>query len=482
MSEEIKKRNLFNIEAEQTVLGALILNNDYYDKIQDILKPDDFYEPAHQKIYNHFQETKIKSNLVADSVILKTFFDNDEIISGIGGSTYLGALLKMGSSIINIVDYAVIISDLATKRKLVMLGEDVVNESYKTDAENTANKIIEDTESKLFSLSVSNKGNNNTIDLSSSLKETINKTKLAIERDGNISGIPADYIDIDKLLGGFQEGDLVILAGRPSMGKSALAINFAYNAAKFFQEEYEEGKVEEKKSVAFFSLEMPSDQIASRILARETNINSTNFRTGDIDKKDFDKIVDVSNNISKMPLYIDDTPAMSISTIKTKVRRLVRQKNLGILFIDYLQLAKGISQQSRTNRVLEIGEITMGLKAIAKEFKIPIVALSQLSRTVELRQDKKPQLADLRESGSIEQDADVVMFIYREEYYEERRKPADGDPEMEKWIARMNRLQHKAEVIIAKNRNGPIGNVILRFDGATSNFQDYAGQYDIQNQ
>ena len=257
MSEEIKKRNLFNIEAEQTVLGALILNNDYYDKIQDILKPDDFYEPAHQKIYNHFQETKIKSNLVADSVILKTFFDNDEIISGIGGSTYLGALLKMGSSIINIVDYAVIISDLATKRKLVMLGEDVVNESYKTDAENTANKIIEDTESKLFSLSVSNKGNNNTIDLSSSLKETINKTKLAIERDGNISGIPADCIDIDKLLGGFQEGDLVILAGRPSMGKSALAINFAYNAAKFFQEEYEDGKVEEKKAVAFFSLDMP---------------------------------------------------------------------------------------------------------------------------------------------------------------------------------------------------------------------------------
>lgn len=475
----IERPKLFNLEAEQTVLGALILNNDYLGKINDILTADLFYEPSHQKIYEYIVKSTLRSNIVADSITLKSFFDSDETIADVGGSSYLSVLLNMGAGTVDIVDYATIIKDLALKRKLVLVGEEIVNRSYRNIANETATKLIEEAEGDLFNLSTKGETSKGFVGIVNSLAETVNKTRLAIERDGNISGIPTNYIDMDRLLGGFQAGDLIILAGRPSMGKSALAINFAYNAVKFFNEEYKSGNSKEQKSVGFFSLEMPADQIAARILSRETGINATSFRTGEIEREDFDKIVKKADEISRLPLYIDDTPALSIAAIRTRIRRMVRQKNLGMVFIDYLQLAQGTTAQSKANRVLEIGEITMGLKAIAKEFSIPVVALSQLSRTVEQREDKKPQLSDLRESGTIEQDADIVMFIYREEYYEERKKPVDGDPKMEAWIAKMNKLRNKSEIIVAKHRNGPIGNVVLRFDSATSNFQDYAGQYDI---
>ena len=474
----MEKPKLFNIEAEQTVLGTIILNNDYLGKISDIIKTESFYEPAHQKIYDYIIQTTLRSNIVADSITLKLFFDNDELISKIGGSSYLGTLLNMGAGVVDITDYASIIKDLALKRELVSVGEEIISRSYKNISNEPAQKLIEDAESELFNLSYLGENTRGFSGIVNSLAETVNKTRLAIERDGNISGIPSNYIDMDRLMGGFQSGDLIILAGRPSMGKSALAINFAYNAVKFFDEEFKSGKSDTKKSVGFFSLEMPADQIASRILSRETGINATKFRTGEIEKEDFDNIIKKADEISKLPFYIDDSPALSIAAIRTRIRRMVRQKNLGMVFVDYLQLAQGTTQQSKSNRVLEIGEITMGLKAIAKEFSIPVFALSQLSRSVETRDDKRPQLSDLRESGTIEQDADIVMFIYREEYYEERKKPMDGDPKMEAWIARMNQLRNKAEVIVAKHRNGPIGNVVLRFDTATSNFQDYAGQYD----
>lgn len=475
----IERPKLFNIEAEQTVLGAIIINNDYLGKINDILRVESFYEPVHQRIYDYIIQTTLRSNLVADSITLKLFFDNDDVINKVGGSNYLTILLNMGSSVIDIIDYATIIKDLALKRKLVLIGDEIVNNVYKNSSNETAQKLIEESEGELFNLSYLGENTKGFVGIVNSLAETVNKTRLAIERDGNISGIPSSYIDMDRLLGGFQAGDLIILAGRPSMGKSALAINFAYNAVKFFDTEYKEGRDKNRRSVGFFSLEMPADQIASRILSRETGINAINFRTGDIEKEDFDKIVKKADEISRLPLYIDDTPALSIASIRTRVRRMIRQKNLGMVFIDYLQLAQGTTAQSKSNRVLEIGEITMGLKAIAKEFNIPVMALSQLSRTVEQREDKKPQLSDLRESGTIEQDADVVMFIYREEYYEERKKPADGDPKMEAWMAKMNTLRNKTEILVAKHRNGPIGNVVLRFDTATSKFQDYAGQYDI---
>lgn len=477
--EKLERPNLFNIEAEQSVLGTIILNNDYLGKVNDILKSEDFYEFAHQKIYDYIIQTTLRSNLVADSITLKTFFENSEEIKNIGGSNYLSILLNAGTGIIDIVDYARIIKDLALKRHLVLIGEEIINNSYKNSSNIKAQSLIEEAEGELFNLSYSGENNKTFVGIVNPLAETVNKTRLAIERDGNISGIPTDYIDMDRLLGGFQSGDLIIIAARPSMGKSALAINFAYNAAKFFDTEYKDGKTKEKKSVGFFSLEMPADQIASRILSRETGINATRFRTGEIEKEDFDKIVKKADEISKLPFYIDDTPALSIAAIKTRIRRIVRQKNLGIAFVDYLQLAQGTKAQSKENRVLEIGEITMGLKAIAKEFNIPVVALSQLSRSVEQREDKKPQLSDLRESGTIEQDADIVMFIYREEYYEERKKPLDTETDkIHAWAAKMDKLRNKAEIIIAKHRNGPIGNVVLRFDSALGRFQDYAGQYD----
>lgn len=480
MEKEVKteRPNLFNIEAEQAVLGTIIRNNDYLGKVNDILKNEDFFETAHQKIYDYIIQTTLKSNIVADSVTLKTFFENNEEIKNIGGSNYLSVLLNAGTGIIDIIDYVTIIKDLALKRRLVLIGEEIVNNAYKNSSNIKAQNLIEEAEGELFNLSYSGESNKTFVGIVNPLAETVNKARLAIERGGSISGIPTEYLDIDRLLGGFQNGDLVIVACRPSMGKTALALNFAYNAVKFFDTEFKEGRSKEKKSVGFFSLEMPADQLASRILSRATGINASNFRTGDIEKEDFDKIVKKADEISKLPFYIDDTPALTIAAIKTRIRRMVRQKNLGIVFVDYLQLAQGTKAQSRENRVLEIGEITMGLKAIAKEFSIPVIALSQLSRLVEQREDKRPQLSDLRESGTIEQDADIVMFLHREEYYEERKKPIDGDPKMEAWMAKMDKLRNKAEVIVAKHRNGPIGNVTLRFISALSKFEDYAGQYD----
>lgn len=475
---KLERPKLFNIEAEQAVLGTIIMNNDYLGKVNDIIKSSDFYETAHAKIFDYIINTTLRSNIVADSITLKTFFENDEDIKNIGGSNYLSVLLNAGTGIIDIVDYANVIKDLSLKRNLVLIGENIVNNSYKKSYETKAQKLIEEAEGELFNLSANGENAKGFVGIVNSLAETVNKTRLAIERDGSISGIPTDYLDMDRLLGGFQGSDLVILAGRPSMGKSALAINFAYNAAKFFNEEYKAGRDKVKRSVGFFSLEMPADQIASRILSCETGINATRFRSGEIEKEDFDKIVKKADEISKMPLYIDDTPALSIASIRTRVRRMIRQKNLGIVFLDYLQLAQGTTAQSKSNRVLEIGEITMGLKAIAKEFNIPVIALSQLSRSVEQREDNKPQLSDLRESGSIEQDADIVMFIYREEYYVERKKPIDGDPKMEAWMAKMDKVRNKTEIMVAKHRNGPIGSVILRFNSELGKFQDYAGQYD----
>ncbi|NLE03831.1 MAG: replicative DNA helicase [Crenarchaeota archaeon] len=474
----VEKPSLFNIEAEQVVLGAIILNNDHLGKVSDIIKDENFYEPIHQRIFNYIVQSAMRSNIVADSVTLKLFFDNDELIREIGGSNYLSILLKMGTGVINVSDYASIIKDLYMKRQLVLIGENVVEKAYTNIMGEAAQKQIEDAESRLFNLSYLGEATKGFVGIVSPLAETIHKAKVAMERDSSVSGIPTDYIDLDRLLGGFQGSDLVIIAGRPSMGKSALAINFAYNAAKFFDNEFREGKSNIKRTVGFFSLEMPADQIASRILSSETAINAQKFRTGEIEREDFDKIVKSADYISKLPLYIDDTPALSIAAIRTRIRRMVRQKNLSIVVVDYLQLAQGMTAQSKSNRVLEIGEITMGLKAIAKEFNMPVIALSQLSRSVEQREDKKPQLSDLRESGSIEQDADIVMFVYREEYYWERKKPSDGDPKIHEWMAKMSEVRNKCEVIVAKHRNGPIGNITLRFDASIGKFDNYAGQYD----
>jgi replicative DNA helicase len=474
----IEKIGLYNIQAEQIVLGVIILNNDYLGKVIEILKKEYFYEPAHQIVYEHIIGATQRANIIADSVTMKGFFDSDELLKTIGGSKYLSILLSMGAGIVDIVDYAKIIQDLALKRSLVFIGEEIVNDAYKKASKVAAAKQIEIAESKLFELSYQGEFSRGFTKIVNPMAETIHKAKLALERDDSISGIPTNYIDLDKILSGLQNSDLIIVAGRPSMGKSALAINIAYNVARFFDDQHKQNPNENKKAVGIFSLEMSADQVAARVLSIKTGINSNKFRTGEINREDFDGIVESADEISKLPLFIDDTPALSITSIRTRTRRLVRQQNLGLIVVDYLQLIRGTNNSSQQNRVQEISEITQGLKAIAKEFNIPVLALSQLSRAVEARDNKRPMLQDLRESGSIEQDADIVMFIYRQAYYEERKKPADGDPKMDAWINIMNALRNKSEVIIAKHRNGPIGDVALHWDGNTTKFSDYAGYYD----
>ena len=472
MSEEnlLERKELFNIEAEQTILGTILMNNEYINRVVDILLPEHFYEPANGKIYNQILHTVNKINIIANSVTLKQFFESDQDIKAIGGALYLSTLLSKATGIIDISDYAKLIHDLALKRKLVMIGEDVVNNAY-SDDEASAGQQIEIAEGNLFNLTHQNGRDSDFRSISVSLKSTLEKTLIAKQQEGNISGISTGLNDLDNILSGLQNSDLLILAGRPSMGKTALGINVAVNACKAMNQGITDPK--EKKAVGFFSLEMSSDQLAARILSMETSINATKFRNGSINEDEWLGITTRSNEISQMPFFIDDTPALSIAAIRTRTRRLIRKHNLAFLVIDYLQLIHGSSKKSENSRVQEISEITQGLKAIAKEFNIPVLALSQLSRAVEQREDKRPQLSDLRESGSIEQDADVVVFIYRDSYYFERKRPGEEEQEkFEKWKRRMEEIRNRSELIIAKQRNGPIGNVHLYFDPEFTRFSN----------
>ncbi len=479
MSENklIESRNeLYNTQAEQVVLGTIILNNEYLNRISEFLLPEHFYEPAHQKIYAQIVYNVEKTNIVANQITLKQFFDSDASVKAVGGAAYLSTLLGCASMIVDIAHYGRLIQDLAMKRELVMIGEEVVNSAYKTEDRTTASEQIESAESKLFKLSNQSSGRSDFRNISVSLQQTLDKTLQARKRDNSISGISTGLVDLDKMLGGMQNSDLIILAGRPSMGKTALAINLAVNACKFLNKDAQ--KESDKKAVGFFSLEMSADQLAARILSMEASINATKFRSGQISDIEWEAIAARSADIGNWPFFIDDTPALSIAAVRTRTRRMIRKHNLAFIIVDYLQLLKGSDKKSSEGRVQEISEITQGLKAIAKEFNIPVMALSQLSRAVEQRDDKRPQLSDLRESGSIEQDADIVTFIYRESYYHERKQPPEADiAKFEEWKAEMNRLRNVSEVIIAKQRNGPVGNVHLYFDAEFTKF----GNLDLQH-
>ena len=467
------RKELFNIEAEQTILGTIILNNEYLNRVTEFLREEHFYEPAHQKIYAQILHNVEKIHIIANQITLKQFFESDISIKAIGGELYLSTLLASASAIIDIADYAKLIYDLALKRELVMIGEEIVTGVYRVEDKAGAEEQIEAAESKLFQLTEKGSYKKDFQNISVSLTETLKKTHLAKTRDSHISGVSTGFADVDKSLSGMQQSDLIILAGRPSMGKTALAVNIAVKACEFLNKNIEENK--NKKAVGFFSLEMSADQLSSRILSMKSSINAIKFRTGQLNEMEWEAIARDSAEISKMPFFIDDTPALSISAIRTRARRLVRKHNLAFLVIDYLQLIRGSNKRSSENRVQEVSEITQGLKAIAKEFNIPVLALSQLSRAVEQREDKRPQLSDLRESGSIEQDADVVAFIYRESYYYERAKPDENDKEkFEIWKQKMRDINHIAEVIIAKQRNGPVGNIKLYFDSEFTRFGDLA--------
>ncbi|MEP3244968.1 MAG: replicative DNA helicase [Sneathiella sp.] len=457
-----------NMDAERDLLGAVLVNNEAAAKVNGFLKAEHFHEPVHSRIFDA-ASLLIERGEIADPVTLKSYFENDEALSDIGGAQYLARLAASATTIINAENYGRIIYDLAMRRELIDLGEEIVNTAYDSDVGDTATSQIENAEKQLFAMAENGSHEGALIPVKVAVNEAVKSIEEAFQRDGNLVGVTTGLRDLDTKLGGLHKSDLLILAGRPSMGKTSLATNIAYNASKA----YRDSGGKEGAAVGFFSLEMSAEQLVGRVLAEATEISSEKLRKGELTDDEFaNKLVPQSALLSECPLYIDDTPALSISAMRTRARRLKRSHGLGLIVVDYLQLMKGTGRGD--NRVQEISEVTQGLKAIAKELDIPVIALSQLSRQVENRDDKRPQLSDLRESGSIEQDADVVMFVYREEYYEGRKEPGEGTPEHIEWQERMARVHNMAEVVIGKQRHGPIGIVKLQFQAEYTRFGDLA--------
>ena len=473
-----------NIEAEQALLGALLVNNEALSRIGDALRPEHFYEALHGRIFDAIQKFNGKG-LIANPITLKHFFDQDQSLADIGGGAYLAKLAGAAVTVINIADYSAMIYDLALKRQLISVGEDIVNEAYAHKIDITAQTQLETAEQKLFNLSVEGTGDKGFRSLKQSLVGSIKQAEYAFKNASGVVGLTTGFTDMDRLLGGLHKSDLLILAGRPSMGKTAFAVNVAQKACEALYREAEEGGKTTKEigCVGFFSLEMSAEQLTTRMLSSFSKLNSSKIIQGKLSSEEFAHLVRTSNHMSALPFFIDDTPALTIAALRTRARRLKRQNNLRLLVVDYLQLLRGTTASSANNRVQEVSEITQGLKAIAKELDVPVIALSQLSRQVESREDKRPLLSDLRESGSIEQDADVVMFIFREEYYLARTMPSmDDEAKFSKWQDDMNRVLNVAEVIVAKHRNGPIGTVKLRFDGSLTEFSNLAeGGYNADS-
>ncbi|WP_299148491.1 replicative DNA helicase [uncultured Tateyamaria sp.] len=458
-----------SIEAEQQLLGAILTNNDIYDRVAAIINPQHFYDPVHARIFE-ISAARIAKNNLASPVTLKSFMEDDEGLKELGGPAYLARLAGAAISAFAVRDYAQMIYDLAVRRDLIILGRDISAKAAKVDVANEPKEQIVEAEQALYKLAEQGTSEGGFQSFLKAVTDAVNVANAAYQREGGLAGISTGLIDMDKKLGGLHPSDLLILAGRPSMGKTSLATNIAFNIAKAYKRgvkpDGSEGAIE-GGVVGFYSLEMSAEQLAARILSEASEVPSEQIRRGDMTETEFRRFVDAAKELEACPLYIDDTPAIPIAQLAARARRLKRTHGLDVLIVDYLQLVRGVAE----NRVQEIGEISMGLKAIAKELNIPVVALSQLSRQVENREDKRPQLSDLRESGSIEQDADVVMFVFREEYYKEREKPGDDQLEaMATWQAEMERLHGRAEVIIGKQRHGPIGTVDLSFEGRFTRF------------
>lgn len=465
-----------NIEAEQALLGAILVNNDAFYRVSDFLQPEHFFEPVHQRVYE-LVSSMIRAGKIATPITLKTFV-NDIDLGEITPSQYLARLAAEATTVINAADYGRTIYDLAVRRQLIGVGEDLVNVAYDAPVEMAPREQIEDAERRLYELAEKGRYEGGFQKFDGALRLAIDMAASAYQRAGGLSGISTGLRDVDQRMGGLQRSDLLVLAGRPAMGKTSLATNIAFNIAKAWRgERQEDGSIKSVDGgiVGFFSLEMSADQLATRIVAEQSSISSYKIRQGRITEGDFARLTDVAAQIEKLPLYIDQTGGISIAQLMARARRLKRQKGLDVLFIDYLQLLSGSSKNSQ-NRVQELTEITTSLKALAKELNVPIIALSQLSRQVENRDDKRPQLSDLRESGSIEQDADVVMFVYREEYYLKGKEPRPGTEEHNKWQIEMEAMHGVAELIIGKQRHGPTGAVALQFDADVTRFSDRADE------
>jgi replicative DNA helicase len=464
-----------NLEAEQALLGAILVNNEAIDRVSTFLKPRHFYDALHARIFEAASKL-ILSGKRATPITLKTFFQADPPVGELPVPQYLGRLAANATTIINAEDYGRTVYDLAIRRQLIQIGEVMVNTAFDSPIDAPPSVQIEGAEQQLYELAETGKYGSGFEPFSSALTDAIDMAANAYRRDGGLSGLATGFNDLDQKMGGLQPSDLIIIAGRPAMGKTALATNIAYHVAKTYRPGGDAETTLDGAVVGFFSLEMSAEQLATRIISEQSYIPSEKIRRGRIDADEFDRIVEVSQELQHLPLYIDQTGGISVAQLAARARRLKRQRGLGFIVVDYLQLLSGSSKRAAEGRVQEVSEITTGLKALAKELHVPILALSQLSRQVEQREDKRPQLADLRESGSIEQDADVVLFVFREEYYLERSQPRENTEEHQKWQLAMDTVTGKADVIIGKQRHGPTGTVTLQFTPEFTRFSNLASE------
>ena len=451
-----------NIEAEQAVIGSILVSNDIFDEINTIISSINFYDPMHQKIFEAV-ESLIYKGMLANPITLKNYFEDEK--DDLNVPEYLVKITKFSTSVRQAIEYSKIIYDMFVRRELIKISEQTIDNAKLNDLDSNGQTIIENSERLLFDLAEKGSFNSSLVKFDEAMRQTIEMASAAYKNEEGIVGVPTGLRDLDDKLGGLHQSDLVIIAGRPSMGKTSLATNIAFNAAQKLQDS---GK---KSTIAFFSLEMSSEQLSTRIISEQARISSDYIRRGKISDEQFDKFLETSKNIADLPLYIDETPAISVAALSNRARRIKRLFGLDMILVDYIQLMRGTTF-NKDGRVQEISQITQGLKAIAKELGVPVVALSQLSRQVEQRDDHKPQLSDLRESGSIEQDADVVMFVYREGYYLQRKEPREATVEHAEWQAKMNEVAHLAQIIIGKQRHGPIGNVTLEFEERFTKFKD----------
>ena len=477
-----------NFEAEQALLGAILVNNAAYQRVAEFLRPEHFADPLHGKLFDSLSKL-IERGQVVSAVTLKTYVENDEDMKTVGGSAYLAQLASASVHVIDAGAFGRAVHDLYLRRQLIDLGEGVVNGAFAGDVDETALQQIEVAEKKLYDLATTGQTEGGFKSFRISLTEAMVAAEAAYHRAGQLNGVATGLFQLDQLLGGLHKSDLIILAARPAMGKSALVTNIGFNAAKAYREEIVDGapKVVDGAVVGFFSLEMSAEQLATRMLSEQAELPSEKIRKGELISADFDRVLNISRELEHLNFFIDDTPALSIAGLRTRARRLKRTHGLGLIIVDYLQLLAPSGKSRQENRVQEVSEITRGLKTLAKELDVPVIALSQLSRAVEQREDKRPQLSDLRESGSIEQDADVVMFVFREEYYIERDVPTQLKDESQdkfndryaRWQERLKNANQVAEVIIGKQRHGPIGTVKLHFDGQFTRFSDLDTHHNL---
>ena len=450
-----------NIEAEQSVIGSILTQNEIFDEITGIISDKNFFDPLHQKIFSSIQNL-IYKGLLANPITLKNYFENEN--DDLNVPEYLIKITKFSTSSRQAIEYSKIIYDMFVRRELIKISENIIDTAKLNDININGKSIIENSERILYDLAEKGSFNSNIIKFDEAVRQTIDMASSAYKNEEGIVGVPTGLRDLDDRLGGLHKSDLIIIAGRPAMGKTALATNIAFNAATNIQ------KTNRKSCIAFFSLEMSSEQLSTRILAEQSRIKSNDIRRGKISEEQFEQFLETSKNVSELPLYIDETPAITIAALSNRARRIKRLYGLDMVVVDYIQLMR--ASNFKEGRVQEISEITQGLKALAKELTVPVLALSQLSRAVETRDDKKPLLSDLRESGSIEQDADVVMFVYRESYYLKNKEPRPATVEHAEWQAKMNEISHLAELIIGKQRHGPTGTITLEFEEMFTKFKD----------